>query len=209
MTALAAGVGGFMTVAAPAQAEAYVAGTAPAAPAPTPAEVLAAAPQISLTAVTEDVARTPAVVIGEQPFEASRAQTASPAEGAAIEVVRATRAATVVGTPPLAPGERLTVPVSFYYCTVGSSVAAQGDGGGFCGAMRDGSVVYNGAAACDVAYLGQQFRIEGDPLDRIYRCADTGSAVHGQHRDIWFDSSDDGWAWQRSIGQAATIEVLP
>ena len=67
----------------------------------------------------------------------------------------------------------------------------------------------SGAAACDVAYLGQQFRIEGDPLGRVYKCADTGSAVHGLHRDIWFHSSSEGWNWQRSVGQAATIEILP
>jgi 3D (Asp-Asp-Asp) domain-containing protein len=103
----------------------------------------------------------------------------------------------------------VTVPVSFYYCTVGSSTAATGDGGGFCGAMRDGSIVYNGAAACDFAYLGQRFRIDGDPLGLVYKCADTGSAVRGLHRDIWFDSSDEGWVWQRSVGQAALIEILP
>ena len=114
-----------------------------------------------------------------------------------------------MGTPALRPGDRIGVSVSFYYCEAGGKTAARGDGGGFCGAMRDGTVVYNGAAACDFVYLGQRFRIEGDPLGRIYRCADTGSAVHGLHRDVWFGSSDDGWAWQRSVGQAATIEVLP
>ena len=75
--------------------------------------------------------------------------------------------------------------------------------------MRDGSVVYNGAAACDIASLGERFKILGDPLGRIYRCADTGSAVHGLHRDIWFHSSDAGWAWLRSVGQVVTIEILP
>ena len=111
--------------------------------------------------------------------------------------------------PGLAVGDRVKVSVSFYYCRVGSETPARGDGGGFCGAMRDGSVVYNGAAACDYVYLGQRFRIEGDPLNRIYRCADTGSAVHGLHRDIWFASSDEGWNWQRNVGQAVTIEILP
>ncbi|MCA9851946.1 MAG: hypothetical protein KC461_15060, partial [Dehalococcoidia bacterium] len=84
-----------------------------------------------------------------------------------------------------------------------------GDGGNFCGVMRDGSVVYPGAAACAYKYLGQQFRIVGDPTGRIYRCADTGSAVHGVHRDIWFMTSDDGWDWQLVVGQVATIEILP
>ncbi|MDA0302693.1 MAG: hypothetical protein O2822_09215 [Chloroflexi bacterium] len=112
-------------------------------------------------------------------------------------------------TPPLHAGDRVNATVSFYYCELGGVSPSAGDGGGFCGAMRDGSVVYNGAAACDYVYLGQRFRIEGDPLRRIYRCADTGSAVHGQHRDIWFSSSDEGWKWQRTVGQNATIEIVP
>ena len=112
-------------------------------------------------------------------------------------------------TPSLAPGDRIGVPVSFYYCNSGTKTAAQGDGGGFCGAMRDGSIVYNGAAACDHKYMGQRFKILGDPLPRVYKCADTGSAVHGLHRDIWFGSSDEGWSWQLSVGQAAWIEILP
>lgn len=109
----------------------------------------------------------------------------------------------------LAPGDRVTATVSFYYCELGPKGRHPGDGGNFCGVMRDGTVVYDGAAACAYEYLGQQFRIEGDPTGRIYRCADTGSAVHGQHRDIWFMSSDEGWEWQLEVGQVATIEILP
>ncbi|MSQ30976.1 MAG: hypothetical protein EXR64_02975 [Dehalococcoidia bacterium] len=153
-----------------------------------------------------------AVPVREQPFEASRIETPlpGPATTAPDALVRATRVTPGAGgTPSLAAGDRLSVSVSFYYCEAGGQTPARGDGGGFCGAMRDGSVVYNGAAACDHAYLGQHFRIEGDPLKRIYRCADTGSAVHGLHRDIWFHTSGDGWAWQRSVGEAATIEILP
>ena len=75
--------------------------------------------------------------------------------------------------------------------------------------MRDGSVVYPGAAACDSSYLGQLFQIQGDPAERIYRCADTGNAVGGTHRDIWFQSSAEGWSWQRHIGDRAEIEILP
>ena len=109
----------------------------------------------------------------------------------------------------LAPGDRVTATVSFYYCELGPKGRHPGDGGNFCGVMRDGTVVYDGAAACAYEYLGQQFRIEGDPTGRVYRCADTGSAVHGQHRDIWFMSSDEGWEWQLKVGQVATIEILP
>lgn len=121
-----------------------------------------------------------------------------PAEVAAPEV-----------TANLAPGDRVTATVSFYYCELGPKGRHPGDGGDFCGVMRDGTVVYDGAAACAYEYLGQQFRIEGDPTGRVYRCADTGSAVHGHHRDIWFMSSDEGWEWQLEVGQVATIEILP
>ncbi len=75
--------------------------------------------------------------------------------------------------------------------------------------MRDGSVVRDGAAACDYDYLGQRFRIEGDPLKRTYFCADTGSAVHGLHRDIWFLDNGEGWRWQRQVGKTAVIEIVP
>jgi hypothetical protein len=112
-------------------------------------------------------------------------------------------------TPELLPGDRVRTTVSFYYCEHDpESVNPSGDGGGFCGVMRDGSTVYPGAAACSYAYLGQRFRILGDPTGRIYRCADTGSAVDGQHRDIWFQTSDEGWNWLWVTGATATIEVV-
>ena len=112
-----------------------------------------------------------------------------------------------IATPAMQPGDRVLATVSFFYC---STVAgeASGDGGGFCGTMYDGSVVYGGAAACDIEYLGQRFRIEGDPTDRIYRCADTGSAVHGLHRDIWFPDNYSGWLWQLQVGYRVVIEIV-
>jgi hypothetical protein len=114
-----------------------------------------------------------------------------------------------VVTPALAAGQRIDVTLSFYYCQDPPGRTPFGDGGGFCGAMADGSVVYPGAAACARRYLGQRFRILGDPLARTYTCADTGSAVHGLHRDIWFATSDAGRRWQRVVGQRGTIEILP
>lgn len=132
-----------------------------------------------------------------------------PTAGAATAAVAAVDNADEVKAPDLAPGDRVTATLSFYYCAEGVKGLHPGDGGGFCGIMRDGSVVYPGAAACDYKYLGQQFRIIGDPLDRVYRCADTGSAVHGLHRDIWFHDSDEGWDWQHVLGQSVVIEILP
>ena len=112
-------------------------------------------------------------------------------------------------TPELSPGERIEATVSFYYCEQSEGDERPGDGGGFCGAMRDGTIVYPGAAACSYDYLGQLFRIEGDPTERVYRCNDTGNAVLGLHRDIWFQSSDEGWLWAYRVGQRAVIEILP
>jgi hypothetical protein len=127
------------------------------------------------------------------------------AEGGFADERRAAR--TQYATPRLVPGDRPMVTLSFYYCE--ESAGARGDGGGFCGRMRDGSVVRPGAAACDVAYLGQRFRIHGDPSGRAYFCADTGSAVHGMHRDIWFLDNRAGWEWQNRVGRTAVIEILP
>ncbi|MYE31887.1 MAG: hypothetical protein F4X80_04365 [Chloroflexi bacterium] len=115
-------------------------------------------------------------------------------------------AAHSTATPELQPGNRVVATVSFYYCTADSG--HPGDGGAWCGAMRDGTVVYPGAAACDYEYLGQQFRIEGDPTGRVYTCNDTGSAVHGLHRDIWFRTNAEGWSWQRDVGRRVVIEIV-
>jgi hypothetical protein len=120
-----------------------------------------------------------------------------------------TLAATTRGTPSLSGGDRVIAPITFYYCDRATPDSPIGDGGTFCGHMRDGDIVYSGAAACDYAYLGQRFRIVGDPTGRSYSCADTGSAVHGLHRDIWFQTSDEGVVWQLFIGRRAGIEILP
>lgn len=113
-----------------------------------------------------------------------------------------------IATPALRPGDRVLASVSFYYCADSGGGRPRGDGGGFCGTARDGSGVRSGVAACDVAYLGQRFRIEGDPTGRTYVCADTGSDVHGLHRDIWFRDSDQGWRWQQVTGRRTVIEVV-
>jgi 3D (Asp-Asp-Asp) domain-containing protein len=115
----------------------------------------------------------------------------------------------VAATPyPLATGDRVQVTLSFYYCEHLDPNVGGGDGGGFCGRTADGSPVAPGVAACDAAYLGQLFRIQGDPLARVYRCADTGSAVGGLHRDIWFDTAAQGWAWIDAVGHVGVIEIL-
>jgi hypothetical protein len=117
--------------------------------------------------------------------------------------------ASAVAAPAVLIGERVQATLSYYYCAVGPSGIGIGDGGGFCGTMRDGERVFPGAAACSPRYLGQRFTIAGDPSGTVYTCTDTGSAVAGMHRDIWFDTSDAGAAWLRRVGRVATILIVP
>ena len=104
--------------------------------------------------------------------------------------------------------ETVEAPLSYYYCNQGTLAVSIGDGGGWCGTMANGAVVHEGAAACARDFLGQRFRIVGDPRSLIYTCTDTGSAVGGQHRDIWFDNSDDGYRWIVEVGYSAQVEIL-
>ncbi len=104
--------------------------------------------------------------------------------------------------------ETVEATLSYYYCNQGSLAASIGDGGGWCGAMANGEIVHEGAAACAREHLGQRFRIVDDPLGLTYTCKDTGSAVHGQHRDVWFDNSDDGYRWIVEVGYTAQVEIL-
>ena len=100
------------------------------------------------------------------------------------------------------------VPITYYYCSQGSSLASIGDGGGFCGFTASGEPVQAGGASCARGNLGQRFRIVGDPLRRVYTCIDTGGGVFGEHRDIWFANSDEGYSWRLAVGPSATIEIL-
>jgi len=189
--AIAAGVLAFLFGVRPSEALGGATAAAAAVLPSAPAELR------SLFVRTEHAQPAPSVVpANAQAFEASRT------EAAATDVAR-------VATPPLRARDRIGVTISFYYCEAGQNAAVIGDGGGFCGHMRDGTVVRPGAAACDVAYLGQRFRIEGDPEQRVYVCHDTGNLVHGLHRDIWFNVADDGADWVLRVGRSAVIEVLP
>lgn len=141
--------------------------------------------------------------------DATPEPTPEPTEAQQVAMVLAAAASPPAAPAALAPGDLVQATVSFYYCEVGPGGLHVGDGGGFCGIMRNGDVVFSGAAACAYEFLGQRFRIVGDPTQRVYICADTGSAVLGMHRDIWFMDSDDGWDWQLDVGQVATIEILP
>ncbi len=113
-------------------------------------------------------------------------------------------------TPTTEPeGRVIEAKITYFYCRQGTIQAGIGDGGGFCGRMANGEVVHQGAAACSQDNFGQRFRIIDDPLDLIYTCKDTGSAVHGEQRDIWFENSDDAITWLGKVGDTARIEILP
>lgn len=67
--------------------------------------------------------------------------------------------------------------VTGYYCEYDSGV--RGDGGGYCGAMSNGEVVYEGAVACGSNWqLGTTLYIEN--LDRFVTCKDRGYLASNQ-----------------------------
>ncbi|MEX2229262.1 MAG: hypothetical protein WEB13_06430 [Dehalococcoidia bacterium] len=213
MLALSTGVAGFEVLAHRDRASA---GELRIIPSKRPAQLLVQAMRRADHAASSSVAAARSLVA---PRTAS-AQLPEPAQVEALASLRQTfepseppvraRAQELRLAPPaLAAGDRVAVSLSFYYCEEGPADFPTGDGGGFCGLMRDGSAVYPGAAACASVYLGQVFRIIGDPTERVYKCADTGSLIDGQHRDIWFRTNDAGWRWQQLVGPTATIEILP
>jgi 3D (Asp-Asp-Asp) domain-containing protein len=104
----------------------------------------------------------------------------------------------------MTPGALAPAQVTFYYCAGGGA----GDGGGFCGSTADGTPVQLGVAACDRRLMGQHFRVLGDPSGLVFRCADTGGAVHGAVRDMWFPTAATGGAWLAGVGHHVVIEVL-
>ena len=103
----------------------------------------------------------------------------------------------------------LSAPITYYYCTQTSGDGA-GDGGGFCGHMRNGQIVHRGAASCSGTNFGQRFRVVGDPSSVVYTCKDTGGGVGNEHRDIWFATSDEAYTWWKTVAPAgyAVIEVV-
>jgi hypothetical protein len=88
--------------------------------------------------------------------------------------------------------------VTFYDCAVQ----------GFCGAMYNGTQVFDGAAACswDLA-LGTRFVIEDDPTQRLYVCEDRG-LLADTWVDIFFYHPSEGWRWQSQTGRRSGILVI-
>src|SRR5262249_3675336 len=95
-------------------------------------------------------------------------------------------------------GRVVNTNLTFYDCYVDD----------FWGAMYNGTIVYEGAAACswDLS-IGTRFRILGDPTARIYRCDDRGLLAN-TWVDIFFFDPADGWRWQAKAGRCGTIEIV-
>ena len=152
-------------------------------------------------------ARSPASAINLE--ESSPAATATPHPGSRQAIVPpgATTAASSTPTVPpaarppasnLAIGRIDNVNLTFYDCL----------DQGFCGAMKSGRQVYEGAAACSWNLPeGTRFRIVGDPTRRVYICEDRG-LLDDTWVDIFFHDPADGWKWQEAVGRYGTIEVV-
>jgi hypothetical protein len=108
---------------------------------------------------------------------------------------------TAVSQPPAAPlrlGRIEDVNLTFYDCL----------DQGFCGTMKSGTKVYEGAAACSWNLPeGTRFRILGDPTKRTYVCEDRGE-LQDTWVDIFFNDPEDGWDWQEAVGRYGTIEIV-
>ncbi len=78
----------------------------------------------------------------------------------------------------------------------------------FCGAMRNGEIVYEGAVACGGYFaMGQKIRIENDPTFRTYVCADTGYG--GWYWvDIFFSDGSEGNAFISLVGSYVVVELV-
>lgn len=95
-------------------------------------------------------------------------------------------------------GSSLTSTVTFYTCS----------GGGFCGPMAAGPVVFAGAAACSYDLpFGTRFYIADDPGQRVFTCLDRG-LLTPTWVDLWFQTPDEGWAFQSIVGTHSSIVLV-
>jgi 3D (Asp-Asp-Asp) domain-containing protein len=86
--------------------------------------------------------------------------------------------------------------ITFYNC--------EGRGGGFCGLTASGVPVGRGQASCDSSRLGWRFELAGS----TYHCTDTGSQIHGNDVDLWFQTYDEGIAFIEGLDPHAQVRWL-
>ena len=86
-------------------------------------------------------------------------------------------------------GQAVDVWITFYTCPP------------YCGDPAGPLPLGEGQAACDPAYMGRRFALNGAD----YVCNDTGSAVWGAHVDLFFWSAADGWAYLARYGTSGML----
>ena len=100
-----------------------------------------------------------------------------------------------MGGDSSAVGGKVDVAITIFAC----------EGDGYCGAMANGRVVHEGAAACGYSFeLGQRFHVLGDPTGREYICSDRGLGPY-HWVDIWFQTAEEGYAWLSQTGDYGTV----
>jgi len=85
--------------------------------------------------------------------------------------------------PEPVPGN-IEVYVTFYSCPP------------YCGDPSGPLPLGEGQAACDWAYMGRRFTLNGQE----WICNDTGGLVHGNHVDLFFWDANNGWAYLAQYG---------
>ena len=131
---------------------------------------------------------TPAPAHGPEPDAADAGPSPDPAASSATASPRPERAPDP-GVAEGRGGETVDVWITFYTCPPYCSHPA--------GLLPLGE----GQAACDPAWVGRRFTLNG----REYVCNDTGSAVWGAHVDLFFWNAADGWAYLAEYGTTGRL----
>jgi len=71
----------------------------------------------------------------------------------------------------------------------------------YCGDPSGPLPLGEGQAACDWAYMGRRFLLNGQE----WICNDTGGLVHGNHVDLFFWDANNGWAYLAQYGTRGVL----
>lgn len=172
-----------------------------ATPEPSPAALETVVPAAPAPAIDLQPRSQPAQEPTPQPSATARRTIVPPGATPAPIPTATPLSKPAASQPPAAPvkvGRIENVNLTFYDCL----------DQGFCGTMKSGTKVYEGAAACSWDLReGTRFRILGDPTRRTYVCEDRG-LLDDTWVDIFFNDPEDGWEWQKAVGRYGTIEIV-
>ena len=87
-------------------------------------------------------------------------------------------------SPPVWLDQGIDVYITIYSCPP------------YCGDPSGPLPLGEGQAACDWAYMGRRFTLNGQE----WICNDTGGLVHGNHVDLFFWDANNGWAYLAQYG---------